>query len=1594
MQMYESGELEIALNNSFPPFSNPQESAEPIEGVPYSPPNLERELGYTVVDAEREVLLKECRWRPYIHVFSCEQQLLKELTQFRLQSDDDMPIIDPQGDDDMDESLLRSLMKVVSTLMKSLDNKHRWLGDLLESFLQLAYWLRKCETKADYAACVMLSYKLLTGKSVSVSVWDAFKGNDLQADTFTRLTRDARDLFNVANAVKNNPLTNKLKQIYSYLLVQGFLSRVGLNMDVEEYLMLEKKVKPKVTEGAMIMMVIDVALQICERIDSYRLTGDWHALLHDDIQYAKWISEAEALINLSPFTSNLEAHGTTYFKFVADLNDVVERGEAICKYSARNVGFESGTMRKRLNALQLLKNTEITRRATQKERKAPMGVLIHGYSSVGKSSFTKMLFYYFGKVHGLDIDDHFRYVRNPTDEYWSNYDSSKWCIQMDDIAFMLPAKSKDIDSTLKEMLNVCNNVPYVPPQAAIEDKGKTPVMAKLVLATTNAPDLNAHEYFHCPMAVRRRVPFVVHVRPKDEYLHENGKFLDPSKLPAVSDSFPDFWNITVQKLVPTEHHGRDSATLRTVQEFTDVKKFLKFFAEASKKHETDQDSAMSADTHMKDIRVCRLCFETGDTCACLQGSVIGYGCFFFLRLFWTYIAHLVMQMLIWLFAFFLSTTVCYWLMRYGTYRYAVAKCAAFLDKGLEIRVFGMCNASRERNFKVCVKHLLMAGVLLTHCYGTYVLAQKYFKKHKIGTYEEFEAAYKLKKAAELPKDNVESEKEDDEESEDSSIEREIDTTKVGTPYIIAPVLQGNVYGTTEEQLAKEESRNVWYNPTIELCSFDVPVASRSLCHASSSQIRDLFAANCVMIDVRAKDAQNAQRMKAVYLRGQYLLFNLHALKRGTQFQMKIIRGCDSVGVTGNVTCHFSLEEVVQIPSRDVAIYRVHNAPPRKDILRFWNNSPIPATHLLSIRRESDASVTYREIYNAQYCADFPIEVLSQEMPIYLGTSVELTENGDCGSLGVAKTPQGPIVLGLHTVGYQYTLGFPHVTRDELVGACPALDTAVDGAGMPTLALQGDVQLGPIHYKSLFRYMERGLCNVYGTLPGFRNKPRSRVCETPLQKQMLEHYSIAVKHGPPQMCGWEPMYNNVKEMVQPCTKFDQGVLDLCVRRFAQDILSGLKREHGDEWKRDMVFLSDRAAVNGLPGVKYVDRLNMMTSMGHPWHTSKKKYLIKAPDEKYPEGVDFVPEIWERVRQIEACYAKGSRAYPVFTGHLKDEAVTLAKIEAKKTRLFTAAPVDWSIVVRSRLLSFVRLLQKNKILFEAAPGTVAQSIEWSVFRKYLTHFGEDRIVAGDYSKFDKRMAAAFITAAFEIIVTVYEAAGFSEEELMQIRCIGADTAFPVYNLDGVIVEMFGTNPSGHPLTVIINSLVNSLYMRYAYCILNPVTLDCEDFKTTVNLLTYGDDNVMGVSLGAPWFYHGAIQAALQDIGVTYTMADKDSETRPYIHIDECSFLKRSWRYEPELDMYTCPLEEESIHKSLTMWVPSKTEDKYRQMVSVIVSANNEYFFYGREVFEREHKFFQDILKIEPFNIYVSDTTLPGWDELIARFRKASEALVSTN
>jgi hypothetical protein len=1444
-------------------------------------------------------------------------------------------------DERTNDVFIHFIKKHLSVLGASTDAVEciHWLSDQLDHICQLAYWYKKCHSGEDFYRLTTLGYRLFTKRMAARDIIYKIMGlsEQVQGDRFTEFLTLLREGFDVVSTTTNSEMFQKVSNLYTFLLVQGFLTKFGITLNERDYTRIElKAMECKTSRTQMWMSVIETTLFICERINDYRLTGDVSRFLHSPDEYSAWVSEVDRVVALAPFSANLKPHGTTYFTYVSDINNLYEQGEAYVKYTKARSGGDSALLQRKLASIRLLKNTEITRRASQKERTSPFGVLVHGTSSVAKSTFTKMLYYYYGRLHGLDCDDHYRYVRNPADEYWSNFDSSKWCIQMDDIAFLLPQKASDADPTLMEMLNVVNNVPYVPPQAALEDKGKTPVLAKLVVATTNASDLNAHEYFWCPLAIRRRLPFVVHVEPKKKYIHENGRFINPSSLPAIDGAFPDFWRITVQRVKPYFDGQRDLAVLETVKKFDNSSEFLKFFGEASRAHEETQAKSMSCDVGMSQLQVCPLCLLVSSQCAC---SVQAEHAQTWHDIFMNYIYESCISVCMWFLTMKYVLSINMYIARYRLFRKALVQHVwRYYPQDIQAKLLGHMNDLRVENHKwraflVCLGLIAGAATLYYNTFGK---------------------------------------KKDDEEK----IEQE---------------LQGNIHGTTEFDLPKEEGQNVWYNPTIELTKFDVPVASQSLVGIDVVRARELFGRNCVRLEIKNVNTGKCLGIGAVFIRGHFCLVNNHAFPdQDTDYEITIIQSTVSQGLTNNMVVHIKSRDIVRIIDKDLCLLEVRSLPPFKDITKFWNEDFIHITKAFVVRRLATGDCETQDVYNVSKSANFPIEALNIAPGVYIGHGPRETRAGDCGGLAIADTPRGPVLLGIHTLGYGSQCGFLYVSKsdiEELITMqkrLTGLVVEVQGGGEPMLecGLHSKVLTVP-HHKSIVRYLEKGVANVYGSFAGFRPKPKSRVCNTPLANSMCKHFNYEIKYGPPVMAGWEPWRKNVVEMIKPNVTHDRLILQHCVKEYTKDILKGLP----EGWEEELIFLSHRASVNGLPGVKFVDRINTSTSMGFPWSCTKKKFLVSSPDEFYPEGVDFTPEVWERVERIEQRYAEGLRAFPIYVGHLKDGPLPFTKIADKKTRLFTGAPADWSVVVRSKLLTFVRLLQKNKFVFEAGPGTTCQSAEWGKIYDYLVVFGTDRIIAGDYGKFDKRMTADFILAAFQIIANIFEAAGFTPEEVRMIMCIGEDVAFPIVSLNGDLLEFFGTNPSGHPLTVIINSIVNSLYMRYCYTVLNPERT-CSSFKKNVHLFTYGDDNIMGVSKRTPWFNHTNVQDILANIGVEYTMADKESESVPFISIDQTQFLKRKWRYDEDVGAWLCPLEEESIHKSLTTWVPSKSIDMYAQMVAVISSANSEYFFYGKEIFEHHHAFFKEILKQEPYDKYVMESTLPGWDDLVMRFWRASE------
>jgi hypothetical protein len=645
------------------------------------------------------------------------------------------------------------------------------------------------------------------------------------------------------------------------------------------------------------MCVLDTVLFICEKACEWRRTGDVSSFIHTSDEYVRWLKEADKLLNLAPFVGNLAAHGTSYFSFLSNLKDAIERGEAYAKFTKSTAGVDCIVIKRKLCSLQLLQNTEITRRAAQQERAQPMGVLVYGSSSIAKSAFTKMLFNYYGSLFDLDRDDHYRYVRNPMDEYWSNFDSSKWCIQLDDIAFMHPAKCSEVDSTLQDLLNVVNNVPYVPPQAALEDKGKTPVMAKLVVATSNCVTLNAQEYFWCPLAVRRRLPFVVSVKPKAEFLHENQFFIDSAKIRTEDGKFPDLWDITVSQLVPVISGRREDATLKEIAIFSDVNKFLQFFGQACLAHEANQKKAMAKDDDMLTVQVCKICLAPlpHDECVTLQYGVTTY----------------FKEFILWIFSLLIQWRWTLWALESMAYYRVTRQCAYAIvnyipKQEIAISMFGKLGETMK---DPKAKRLIACVSVIGTCFATYYYMTRTKKEDPIK-----ESAGKAQ-------------------------------------------VQGNFHSTCEEQLQKEEKSNVWYTPTVELTTFDVPKSSTSLANITEDGVRTMFGRNCVLLHIRVKGENVKRVMRGVFIRGHQCVTNKHAFKKeGNEFQITVIQSNGLNGVNSNITLELKRGDISEAKDKDLCLFEVSCLPPFKDITPFWAVKDIYPTSGLELTRRLDGSL--------------------------------------------------------------------------------------------------------------------------------------------------------------------------------------------------------------------------------------------------------------------------------------------------------------------------------------------------------------------------------------------------------------------------------------------------------------------------------------------------------------------------------------------------------------------------------------------------------------------------------------------------------------
>lgn len=1465
---------------------------------------------------------------------------------------------------------------------------------------------------------------------------------------------DVRTIIKQWRNIKNSGMGKKYKSLLGVMCKFGAFSLIGI--DPPKSWKGETVALNFLDSGDLIFSLIDTLTYTVQRVCIYARTGNWDTFIHGPEQYMKWYDDSLELRRLTLNMSNLSAHKTNYHDVVARVKKAIEQGRAIVKYADVEVSGEMKQIKQTLNDLLMIEANILTKKASQENRRVPFSCLVHGKSGVAKSMFTNLIGYYYSKRYDLPSGSEYRHTRIFTDEYWSGFSSEQWWIHLDDVALFHHSKIMGPDPTTCDLISVCNPFAFSPNQAALEDKGKTPMKARLVTATTNTKDMNVSKFFQCPLAVQRRLPFVFTVTPKQEFCkNDSPDMIDPSKIPIYDHDWPNVWNIAVEKVVAGGTTGeQEMAQFQRVKDFTEINAFLDWFYEVSMEFERIQDKALRDDSYMLGFKLCLSCNRVNCECLTLAdlsttGAVrsghatSNLGDYFstddvidynfgantqgFDELEKCDISYPHQnETEIW--EDDISGGVRYVYNKVRKERYVtsitpksrtktkngwmcelplvVSEYCDIIDMAVakvmkdETSVLGKVNATfityvtkayvRWSWARNAADYMMSFSYVrrLVHWYaGRYISISK---GARLGMWYLGEFAYKSYMKIEWLK----------------IMQGLVLATSLWKGYTMtSSYVQGEtlsvpvvekaetivVEKSDGSEFKKDEKENVWKNDDYVLTPMDLTPTMSSYATLPRDQVKKIIFRNTAKIVCRGikMGERRVSPANALCVGGHLWVTTNHTLLKSDdgKIEIELISQIKNHGVTPNV--RFTLEEVnvMRDENLDLAFFECFAMDAGKNLLELFPLHDLKGSFDgVLMGRSSDYQVFEHQMRCVQpkfmYAQDH-----KKHYSYWFGKISTDTQKGDCGSVLVAMQPQ-VMILGLHQLGGAMNRAASlRLCREMIDKAIAHFGRPIIQGEFPKLCSEKIVKIiGPLSHRSPLRWLENGTCKVYGSFAGWRARPRSRVSKTILYETLKEQREWDPKYARPEMDDWRPWRYAYKAVLEQTHTVKESVLKACVSAFADDIISGLQVEDLQQLK----ILGLHAAVNGVQGVRFLDKMNFNSSMGEPWCTTKKKFIEPAPSDSLPEAKMFNQEVCDRVRDIEQLYLRGSRACPVFSGQLKDEVRAESKVREGKLRAFLASPVDWSVVVRMYLLTFIMVFQNNPLLFEGAPGCVAQSLEWEKFMEHLVKFGSHRMVAGDYKEFDKKMIARLIIAAFEVIIAVLRKAGWPDQHLLVVWCIAEDTAYAWVNFNGDFIQFMGSNPSGHPLTVIINCLVNSLYLRYCYFELNPKR-EVTSFKKNVSLLTYGDDNAFGVSEESSWFNHTSISEHLLTIGVVYTMADKTSESVPFIHIRDVSFLKRTWKWDDDVGAYLCPLEEDSIRKSLMFTIPSTILTPKMHMMSVMTSAVNEFFFYGKDRFEQERNYLLGLIHyMDMVDEYLCNP-FPTWETLYIRFWKSSRGVV---
>jgi len=652
----------------------------------------------------------------------------------------------------------------------------------------------------------------------------------------------------------------------------------------------------------------------------------------------------------------------------------------------------------------------------------------------------------------------------------------------------------------------------------------------------------------------------------------------------------------------------------------------------------------------------------------------------------------------------------------------------------------------------------------------------------------------------------------------------------------------------------------------------------------------------------------------------------------------------------------------RINKTDVAILFLNQGGSRRNMLKFFPENK-PNSFFASKGDIIHRNNTGEIIKYVSRCTTTSFQPCNDAAQDYDAFQVYLTHMSNANTfVGLCGSPvmingSSPFIGGIHIAGITDTPKgvIQRITRGEIEETIAILKERKVVNPLNTLeeiSLQsGDLTISTEpSYKSPLNYLddEVNTLNYYGTHNKQLREFRSEVVSSKIAESVFKHFGISKTHGPPKnMNSYKPWREQLLSLTN-LKNLHVDYLNKAYEDFSTKIFSKLNKEKNIIWKDKLHPLDNDTIVAGNDGVYGIDSINLKTSTGWPTCTLKSKFI--KPSDRTVEGIsvplDVDQWIWDEVELCEKKLLKKERILLVHRCNLKDEPTKLTK---DKVRVFAGTPIVGLILVRKYFLPICKLMMENSVLFECAVGVNAHGPAWDKLTKTMIKYGADRVIAGDYKHYDGTMSSQISSLALRLYIEIAKWANYSPDQISIMEGLATELTNPLYEFNGDFIMVNGSNPSGHSLTVFVNNIVNSLYLRYTYYKIYKDKPDIPLFHKVVSVICYGDDNKMSVKKGFDEFNHTAISNTLAEDNIIYTMADKEAKSVPFIKNEDCNFLKRKSLYNDEVGLYMAPIEEATLLKMLQCHLKSNVLSREESSIEAITNVSYESFFHGKDFYD---------------------------------------------